>query len=1168
MLTSRIVQASAAVQLFVQRCLMNLEQGVSLSLIDTAQWEWMKNFRVWQANREVFLYPENWMVPQLRDDKTPFFEDLESALLQNPMTAANVEQAYMDYLTALNEVARLDIRGTYWQFDPNSTPAPDLTPDATNDVLHVFGRTPATPYKYFYRRLLNCSQYGLQGGQPGSGASWTPWEAVDLDIQGDHLIPVVWDGRLYLFWPTFTESAEASKQTPVPIPQPGDPPPPQPKKDVSITLSWSEYKQGTWSSKLTSDPLMFEDFYFVFFEIPPLDTSSFNFNASFSDDALTIEVDLHTNGYLGEGQKNFVVIGKFTFSHCGNSPSLWPSLQNANSIITGALLCPLTAWLNYNAIEEEGVGSFILNVGYGCYGPSVSVAPIEVSSNLDPVVPPPVTLLPFTMIWSLYKTLPGDYYLMFPHQFFPSYGLLVPPPYTNQPFFYQDDQRVYFVTESFTDPSTNVADPSMESPFYIRATLAAAPGTGTSSVVFPDAQNNRTVASVAPSAALSRTKSVTASATAQPEIGTATTGVEAAPTGEQTSMPSQITFSTFFHPHVCAFLTAVNRYGVPQLLTLGTQALTNDNGILSGFILEPNYGTTPALTPGILTAQGQLYESTTIPDPNLGALPDVSNAYNLFFNALTPSGDPGVQFYYSQNAPPDPHGDAFLGTVQFSLLGVAVNAGSTVFETTYDPNITYIARKTFPRENVDFSPTGAYSIYNWELFFHIPLLIATSLSQNQQFENAQKWFHYIFNPTTSSTDAIPQRHWNCLPFYECEPWDETTGQIQNLLYEPASGGPSAQPSLCGQSVADQIYAMNNDPFNPFVIGRMRTVAFRMKVVMAYLDNLIAWGDSLFGQNTRESINEATQIYVLAKEILGPRPTQIAQRGEIQDYTYNDLRTLYGFGPLNNALVQMENDLPYLTTSSTSGSTALSSALSMASRSLYFCVPPNNILLGYWDTVDDRLYKIRHCMNIQGVVEQLPLFAPPISPALLVQAAAAGVDLSSVLSNMSAGTPFYRFSVMVQKALELCAEVRSLGAALLSALEKQDAEALSLLRATQEIKLLTAMQHMKQSAVDEANANLIALNDSLAVMQGRQQYYQGLIKDGLSSYENAQISGLNAALPLQSISQDIEKGGSALAATPTFSFGVDGFGGTPSATMSMGGSKSGRGGLRLQPCIRI
>src|SRR5215470_20453215 len=71
---------------------------------------------------------------------------------------------------------------------------------------------------------------------------------------------------------------------------------------------------------------------------------------------------------------------------------------------------------------------------------------------------------------------------------------------------------------------------------------------------------------------------------------------------------------------------------------------------------------------------------------------------------------------------------------------------------------------------------------------------------------------------------------------------------------------------------------------------------------------------------------------------------------------------------------------------------------------YFCIPENDVLLGYWDTVADRLFKVRNCMNIEATVRQLPLFAPPIDPALLVRAAAQGVDLSSVLSDINAPLP--------------------------------------------------------------------------------------------------------------------------------------------------------------------
>ena len=80
--TSRIKQAISSVQLFVQRCFMNLEaeHGIEADALDAHRWRWMKNYRVWEANRKVFLYPENWIDPALRDDKSPFFKELESEL--------------------------------------------------------------------------------------------------------------------------------------------------------------------------------------------------------------------------------------------------------------------------------------------------------------------------------------------------------------------------------------------------------------------------------------------------------------------------------------------------------------------------------------------------------------------------------------------------------------------------------------------------------------------------------------------------------------------------------------------------------------------------------------------------------------------------------------------------------------------------------------------------------------------------------------------------------------------------------------------------------------------------------------------------------------------------------------------------------------------------------
>jgi len=78
----------------------------------------------------------------------------------------------------------------------------------------------------------------------------------------------------------------------------------------------------------------------------------------------------------------------------------------------------------------------------------------------------------------------------------------------------------------------------------------------------------------------------------------------------------------------------------------------------------------------------------------------------------------------------------------------------------YDPN-SIIVHYAYPRDDVDFTAEGAYSLYNWELFFHAPLLIATRLTKNQRFEEAQKWFHYIFDPmaTDSPNNSGPERFW-------------------------------------------------------------------------------------------------------------------------------------------------------------------------------------------------------------------------------------------------------------------------------------------------------------------------------------------------------------------------------------------------------------------------
>lgn len=408
------------------------------------------------------------------------------------------------------------------------------------------------------------------------------------------------------------------------------------------------------------------------------------------------------------------------------------------------------------------------------------------------------------------------------------------------------------------------------------------------------------------------------------------------------------------------------------------------------------------------------------------------------------------------------------------------------FDREYNPNrspgefeVNYI------NEELDMSEKGPYSVYNWELFFHVPLAIAVHLSKNRRFAEARKWFHFIFDPTSNDGEDPPAKFWKFLQFRK-----ETDVELINERLASLS---DTENNDLRKEVLNNITDWSNNPFQPHAVARNRFVAYRFNVVMKYLDNLIAWGDSLFRQDTIETVNEATQMYILAANILGPRPQKIPRRGTLQPQTYATLRekNLDEFG---NVMVEMEGLFPFNlgSVSTRRTGTGEPGALFGIGRTLYFCIPQNDKLLGYWDTVADRLFKIRHCMNIEGIVRQLPLFQPPIDPGMLVKAAAAGIDIGSVVSGLNQPLSPVRAPLLIQKAIEICHDVKNLGGSLLSALEKKDAEELSLLRQGHEIEILERVEDVKYLQWKEAEAATEALLKSRETVFERYRHYQRLL----------------------------------------------------------------------------
>jgi hypothetical protein len=430
-------------------------------------------------------------------------------------------------------------------------------------------------------------------------------------------------------------------------------------------------------------------------------------------------------------------------------------------------------------------------------------------------------------------------------------------------------------------------------------------------------------------------------------------------------------------------------------------------------------------------------------------------------------------------------------------------------------------------EGLDF--TSANAFYYWEIFFHIPFLIAQALKQQQRFDEALEWYEHVFDPTVPQDDG---QFWKFLAFVD----DNVFNRDDLRVLEP------------------QLFKYREDPFEPHAIAELRPLAYRKAFVMSYVDNLIAWGDMLFRQYTRETIGEATMLYVRAADILGKRPEELGKRVSTPTATYDQLVPPPSTIEITPEILQLENGVPPV--SRYQGDTYAVPNDTLFNP--YFYIPENPEFVSYWERVEDRLNKIRHGLNIDGVRQSLALFAPPVDVFALVQAFASGAGLAQALSDYNTPIPHHRFAVMLGRARELTARVTSLGGALLAALEKKDAEELALLRNTQERQIMEMQLEVKQQQLEAARQSLFALQEGLKNAQARESHYQQLLATGLSAHEQTQIGMMIVGQMFSQVANVLSVASSGASFAPQ--------GGSPFA-LTYGGDQIGKGILGLSHAFR-
>ncbi|MEM7730640.1 MAG: neuraminidase-like domain-containing protein, partial [Pseudomonadota bacterium] len=205
--TSRMVEAISSLQLFISRALADPEPGLSFVDADgvdhrerlATQWELDKEYRQWEANQKLMLYPQNYIEPELRQITSPEFDALQQSVSAADSTPDAVEAAVNAYMKDLAGLCDLSLCSFHFERK--------LDEDGTERTLyHILAKAKWEPGRFFYRKLE--ADYETIAGladksQYLKAMDWTYWQEVTIpktfDLFSDVTI-CVFKNRFYFFW--------------------------------------------------------------------------------------------------------------------------------------------------------------------------------------------------------------------------------------------------------------------------------------------------------------------------------------------------------------------------------------------------------------------------------------------------------------------------------------------------------------------------------------------------------------------------------------------------------------------------------------------------------------------------------------------------------------------------------------------------------------------------------------------------------------------------------------------------------------------------------------------------------------------------------------------------------------------------------------------------------
>lgn len=1061
--TSRVAQGIASIQQYIHAIYNGMEPGYSAG-IETRQLDLWRNgmseYSTWAGYQMIEDYPENYIDPTLRLGKTSQFQELEMELGQSRLTKDSVQTALKNYLSKFEVVSNLNVVSGYI----------DGT-DFSNADYYFIGRQNVEPFSHYWRKAAISLKEGDNQVLP---TAWSEWKKIDVTFEAKvtHVRGVVIDGRLHLVW---VESGQ---------PQYAD------NGSKTGTFSYSikmAYKQlnDMWSPATTlhtdttkttdsRDPLAVDHILTTTMDIrlspDPHLVICLQAIGTQKEDLAILAYDKQFNPVILDGtdKSELSVIAHAT--HQASSARLQFPYDGVNHD-TGGNAQWNYAGVTWNRthpdsyIPEGGINQS-LELSATLHKPSTGDTTLILQGKcLQKKNTPDV--LDFNFIGTLHNP-----------KFWGGVATV---------------ESISYRIESLSAPLTTPTKNSIEDSLVVTVTVISRSSTipllkaklrhNSSTEALISFTNMDLIHTPLPGSeffALTFRKEILFNLKIISDLSS-----------EEIS--SGAGFSCWLDDtagSTAMFLPAAPSNRV-QKTTMPTRAL---------FKLLDNHNN--PLFSGALSLNGAAstsYISVNLPEAASGTLPSY-----VFGFGVQPSDDPSLGFnyfnvkfaQYPRLAPTLETTDQGGQFLNLTVLGrnfqyVRLNSlfakdftrkAQTSLETVLSWENQHTQEPPLPggsnRPYLDFK--GANARYLWEIFFHTPHLIAHRLHTEFDYSGAEDWLNYMFNPQARIRPLFPapapgDEYWATRPL--AEPGDPSF-EVDNLR-------------------------------DPDAIAYSNPEHYRKTIFTFYINNLIARGDMLYRQLTRDTLNEAKLHYVRALSLLGPlskgrsisqwapKTLQASAKPDTSVFASLELKQLAA-APVN--LPHKVSGEPWL----------------RLLDAPWFRLPVNTVLVDMWDRLDLRLNNLRQNLTLDGKPLNLALYEPEANPKDLLRAQLAGGGSGQRRLGAMANIPPYRFRAMLPRVQNAVETLIRFGDQVRSYMEQRDRATQEELQQSHVLELSSFTEALQEQAIEQSRKSMELLEGSRAKIESRLTYYQGLLQVDVSPFEQAHMvlqpvaSGLFAA----------------------------------------------------------